>query len=242
MQLLLLGRPDLMAPDSSIVESVVSQPKRFGLLAYLAAARPYGFLRRDSLLALFWPELSAASARRALRQALHFLRRTLGPNVLVCRGTEDIAVSPEAVSCDVRAFDRALSEGRFEQALSLYRGDLLDGFFVSGASQRLDQWLDRERALLRERALFAAWALSDEQEARVDITMAAHWARRAADLHATNEHSIQRLIELLSRHGDRAGALRAYEAFARQLNAHYDVDPAPETTALMQAVRETTRR
>ena len=238
MQLLLLGVPDLTGPDSSSVETVLSQPKRLGLLAYLAAARPYGFQRRDSLLALFWPDLAPAPARRALRQALHFLRRALGPDALMTRGADEIAVSATALSCDIRSFDRAVAAGNFCEALALYRGELLDGVYVSGASHRLDQWLDRERAYVLERALFAAWALADEEEKRGNVSGAAHWARRAAELHATNEHSIQRLIALLGRNGDRAGAVRAYEAFARRLSTQYDVQPAAQTMALIHSLRE----
>lgn len=237
MQLLLMGAPDLAGPAIHDAEAVISQPKRFGLLAYLAAARPYGFQRRDSLLALFWPELGAEQGRRALRQALHFLRRRLGHDSIISRGVEDVAVSPSSVICDVRAFDHALVERDFERALSLYRGDLLDGFYVSGASPRFEQWLDRERELLRERATAAAWLLAELEEQRGNVVGASHWARRATDLHVTNEHSIQRLIELLGRHGDRAGAMRVYESFARRINREYNVDPAPETRALIAAVR-----
>jgi serine/threonine protein kinase len=45
------------------------------------------------------------------------------------------------------------------------------------------------------------------------------------------------LIELLDRLGDRAGALRAYEEFARRLAAELDVEPAPDTVALIQRIR-----
>jgi len=239
MQLLTLGTLDVVGSPSDDFRPILSQPKRLGLLAYLAVVRPYGFHRRDALLAQFWPELGAEQARRALRQALHFLRRTLGDNVIVSRGVDDVAVST-ALWCDVRAFDSAMCLGDFEQALTLYRGELLDGFFVSGASSRFEEWLDRERAYLRERALFAAWMLADAEEKRGNAAGAAYWARRAADLHATNEHSIQKLIELLGRNGDRAGAIRAYEGFARRIQDEYDVEPARQTTALIQAVRENT--
>jgi DNA-binding SARP family transcriptional activator len=237
MKFLTLGTVDLDGPSTRDVEAVLSQPKRLGVLAYLAAARPFGFHRRDTLLAIFWPELGHEPARRALRQAVHFLRRRLGADVIVGRGAEDLALSPEHVLCDVHAFDAALKAVDFEEALSHYRGDLLTGFHVSGVSPRFDQWLDRERAYLRERALFAAWNLADMEEKRGNAIGAAQWARRAADLHATNEHSIQRLIDLLGRHGDRAGAMRAYENFARRINHEYNVEPARETTARMQAVR-----
>ena len=50
------------------------QPKRLALLVYLVLSSPQ-FCRRDTLVALFWPELDHAHARGALRQAVRGLRR-----------------------------------------------------------------------------------------------------------------------------------------------------------------------
>jgi tetratricopeptide (TPR) repeat protein len=44
-------------------------------------------------------------------------------------------------------------------------------------------------------------------------------------------------MELLSRLGDRAGAVQAFEEFARRLRVEYEVEPAPETLAMITAVR-----
>src|SRR2546422_10963602 len=45
-------------------------------------------------------------------------------------------------------------------------------------------------------------------------------------------------MQTLDRLGDRAGALEAYETFAKRLTAELEADPAPETRALAGAVRE----
>ena len=64
--------------DGGIELSLDAQrPKRLALLAYLAAARPFGPHRRDMLLTVFWPELDDARARAALRQSLHGIRRAV---------------------------------------------------------------------------------------------------------------------------------------------------------------------
>jgi len=89
--------------------------------------------RRDSLVALFWPELDQEHARAALRQALHGLRHALGDGVLVTRGDEDIGLDAERIRCDVVEFERAAVAGQLADALDLYRGDLLEGFFIRGA-------------------------------------------------------------------------------------------------------------
>src|SRR2546426_1437274 len=84
----LLGTLHLIDAAGREVKSLLTRPRRLALLAYLAAATPRGLHRRDSLLALFWPELDQEHARAALRQALHVVRDALGADVIVTRGDE----------------------------------------------------------------------------------------------------------------------------------------------------------
>jgi len=137
-----LGALELRGAHGEELRSVLVQTKRLALFAYLALAKPARLHRRDSLVALFWPESDAERARLALRQALHFLRRALGEGVIVGRGDEEIGIAPEALWCDVVAFEIALDGGRCAEALELYRGDLLPGCY--------DEWLLPERERLRQ--------------------------------------------------------------------------------------------
>ena len=119
---LVLGAVDLQGPSGSTLDEVLAQPKRLGLLAYLALARPHGYQRTDPLLALFWPDLDTAHARAALRQSVYFLRRHLGAGALLSRGRgEEVSVASD-LWCDAVAFEAALDEGRPEDALELARG------------------------------------------------------------------------------------------------------------------------
>src|SRR3970282_1656757 len=123
---------------------VLAQPKRLALLVFLALRRPGSFLRRDSLIATFWPELDDAHARGALSQALRFLRRDLGDALIERRGDEEIALAPNALTCDALECEHAFATGDFAGALAIYRGPLLDGFFIAGAPE-FERWLDGER-------------------------------------------------------------------------------------------------
>jgi DNA-binding SARP family transcriptional activator len=231
-----LGVLDLRGPDGAEVGSVLRQPKRLGLLAYLAIASPRRFHRRDSILALFWPELDEEHARAALRRALYFLRLELGADVLTGRGEDEVGVSDE-LWCDVSALDVAVASGGFEEAVTLYRGALLEGLHVSGAAPEFSEWLDRERDRVRERAAAAARSLVMRSEAEGRLMDATLWARRAADLQPDDESALRRLLGLLDRTGDRSGALRIYEEFARRMVQEYDLQPSPETEAMVQHVR-----
>src|SRR2546425_10350905 len=236
IELRMLGRLSLTAADGREMRTLLGQPRRFALLAYLAAATPPGFHRRDSLLALFWPELDQEHARTALRQALRVLRAALGPEAVVSRGDEEVGLDFDRVWCDVAAFDRAVDGGASREALDLYRGPLLEGFFISDGPE-FERWLERERARLREAAARAAQRLIEQCESRGNLTTAAHWARRAVELAPNDEALVRRLISVLDQHGDRASALQAYQAFARRLAAEYDAEPAAETQALVAALR-----
>jgi DNA-binding SARP family transcriptional activator len=237
VELRLLGGPSVWTPGGAEAAGVLAQPKRLALLAYLAAASPYGFHRRDTLVALFWPEADQGHARTALRKAIHFLRHELGPGSVLSRGDEEVGLAGAAVWCDVREFDRALADGRPAEGLALYRGDLLPGLFIADASE-FERWLGDERARLRTHAVEAAWTLAGRLERDGDVDGAARWARWACVQAADDECAARRLIALLGRMGDRAGAVRAYEEFATRLEREYAVAPSAETEQLLKAVRE----
>lgn len=231
-----LGALDLRDSDGREILSVLAQPKRLALLAYLAASPPGRFHRRDTLLGLFWPDSDKQHARDSLRQAIHHLRCSLGKGVIVGRGDEELGIDAALLWCDAAAFEQALGAGEAERALELYRGNLLAGFFLSEAPD-FEQWLERERARLLERAVEVAWILAENLESGDDQVGAARFARRAVELSPNDEGTLRRLMSLLARLGDRASAVRAYEAFAARLAEACGVQPSTETRALAEEVR-----
>lgn len=232
-----LGGLELTDSRGSELRALVAQPKRLALLVYLAAHNHHAYRRRDSMVALFWPELDTEHARGALRQALTFLRRALGEGVLKGRSEEDVGFEPGALECDATVFERACDGARFAEAMDLYRGDFLEGFFVSGGAPELDRWVESERARLRHLAARAAAQAAVQAEQTGDRAGAVRAARRVVAIDPDDESALTQLIELLDRLGDRAGAVRVYDEFARQMAADHQLEPSPETQALVRAVR-----
>src|SRR5256885_1191639 len=229
------GTRDLKGADGRAVRSILAQPKRLALLAYLAV-HPAG-ARRDSVVALFWPELDTAHARGALRQSLRFLRRELGDGILNGHSDEAIEFEPATVWCDVVAFEEACKAGQAGHALQLYCGGLLDGCFVSGGSPGLERWIAAERTRLGQLAVRAAADLVGRAQPEGDLQAAGHAARHGVALDPDDERALARPVPLLDRSGDRAGAVSALEAFRRRLQQEYDATPSPETDARIQAIR-----
>jgi DNA-binding SARP family transcriptional activator len=233
-----LGSLDLRTAGDAPVQAVLAQPRRTALLAYLALGLP-DHRSKDTIYALFWPDHDAAGARHALRQSVYFLRRELGSEALVRRGNLELGMSPERFWCDAVAFRSAVMEGRIEEALGLYRGDLLDGFFATGAPG-FERWADEERSRLRELAARAAWRLAASREAGGEAAEAVRAARRALEFAPADEVSFRRLLGLFDRLGDRAGAVRSYEEFAARLREAYDLEPSASTAGALEAIRART--
>src|SRR3989442_7535496 len=231
LKLQLLGSLDLLDAGRD-VSLVLRRPKSLALLAYLAAARPRGFHRRDTLLALFWPDLDQAHARNSLRQAVHSLRQVVGAETIVGRGEEELSVDRSRLWCDVTQFEQHLEAGESKSAVVLYRGALLSGFHIPG--NEFEQWLDHERHYLAKRALAAALVLSKDAERSADFVAAAYWARRGNGIRPDHESGPPRPPPLLHHAGGRAGAGRGDEGFAHPLPPPPPVTPPPGTRPLLE--------
>lgn len=112
--------------------------KAQGLLAYLALE--VRLQSRETLTALCWPEDTSQSAQQSLRQALYALRRTLGDAdklagesfLLVTRQTVQFNLA-SSFTLDVTTFLQHLHEGKLDQVIALYHGELLAGLVTDSA-------------------------------------------------------------------------------------------------------------
>ena len=131
------------------------------LLARLALA-PERAHAREELIELLWPGVALDLGRNRLRQSLSSLKSILEPagrvpaQPVLVADRRHIRVVQEALVCDVLEFERHVRAGEVEPARSLYRGELLPGFY--------DDWIDEER--LRLAALHDRLALMPEPQSR----------------------------------------------------------------------------
>ncbi|MBI4315223.1 MAG: tetratricopeptide repeat protein [Chloroflexi bacterium] len=226
--------------------------KALALLCYLAiTARPH---QRDTLAGIFWGELPEADAKANLRQALANLRKLTGDFIETDRQT---AAFNRALPywLDVEEFERNIQEeGRrkteddsqsairnLQSAIGLYRADFLSGLILRDAPA-FDDWLTVERERLHGLALNGLRALVAHHARHGAHAEAIPVVRRWLGLEPWNEEAHRRMMELLARTGQRSAALAQYETCRRALADELGVEPAPETTALYDRLRASTRR
>lgn len=236
-ELHVLGPTELRGSRTELDDANLRPPKRLALLTWLAIETADGYRRRDQIVGLFWPDLEQDAARAQLRKALFSIREGLGPDAILTRGEGEVRLDSARTWCDAVALVQLARQGRWPEALALYRGDLLEGLFAEGVAQEFEEWLADRRRVLREQAALAAWECSRIEEERGDRKAAAVMARRALDLAPDDEEGVRRLIAILDRHGDRGGALRVYSEWQARLLAEYGVEPAPETRKLARRVQ-----
>src|SRR5215469_10715790 len=150
-ELTLFGGFGVRAPSEGAI-NLLGQKER-ALLAFLAL--PPGMNHsRDKLASLLWSDRRDPQARDSLKHALTRLRQFLqsadSPAIIADR--QSVRLDPAAVSTDVAAFERLVSAGTpeaIEKAMTLYRGDLLEGISIRDAA--FEDWLLVERQRLRQR-------------------------------------------------------------------------------------------
>jgi Tol biopolymer transport system component/DNA-binding SARP family transcriptional activator len=232
----MLGAISLLSSDGADVDALLRQPKRLALLAYLSAPAPGTWHRRDMLIALFWPDLDTSHARTSLRNGLYVLRQTLGTEVLRTRGDEEISINPDHLATDLAVVWDALRNGRVDDALASFGGELLPGLFPQD-SEGFSRWLDTERSRLRTALVVSANARIDQLEREGRLVDAIAIARRVIEIQQDDETAVRRMMSLCEANGDRAGALVVFESYRSRLAEDFDAEPAPETIALANRLR-----
>lgn len=230
----LLGTVSLSCPDGEL-NGRATQPRQIALLSLLAV-RPQQGISREQISRTLWPDVAAHRGLRRLSDALYLIQRALGKDALDATGRR-LTLNPSVVWSDVEKFERALEAGDLPRALQLYRGRFLDGFRF-GQSSEFERWVDVQADRMQRKAIDAAKELLAASEQEGDLSSACRWARRALTIDSYDEPAARALVDLLSRKGDRTGAVRAYEEFADRLRSDLDLQPSEETKALVHRLRE----
>ena len=224
-----LGRLSLEL-DGRAISPPVGRPAQT-VLGWLAL-NP-GTHSRATVAARLWPNVLDDSARGSLRVALVDLRRALGRAadqvLLATRDTNGLIDSPE-LEVDARRFAELLSAGEADEALRLWRGELLAGLDAG-------DWLLVLRDEYRDELSRALALLAERAASSGDRERAMRLARERVALDPFSEDATRDLMRRLASTGDRAAAVRAYQALFGRLRSELRTAPSTPTRELAEAVR-----
>ena len=203
--------------------------KARAVLAILALAAPRPVLR-SRLSALLWSLSDPFHALVSLRMAVSELKAALGPEARLLRaGRTDIALGATELRVDAR---QVVSAGSAPpDSLASWSGAFLPD--LVGLDPALDRWLSEQQQGLTRQARGAAEA-NLTQACGLAATAA---AGRLLALDPAHEGAWRALIRAHLARGDRAAAIAAFAQCRIALSEHLQVEPSPETTALVAEPR-----
>ena len=247
LALYLLGSP---RTELDGVALEVDRRKAIALLIYLALSPQRH--RRDALATLLWPDYDQRSARGNLRRTLSVLNRAVGEGWLEIDRESVTLIRQPQLWIDVEEFRQlmAIGEGHdhpkdescsdcltaLSRAAALYRDDFLTGFSLED-SPAFDDWQLFQAEDLRQALAEALAQLVRGYAAEADFKAALGYARRWLALDPLHEPVHRHLMQLYAWSGDRAAALRQYDACVRLFEEELGLPPDEETTSLYDQIR-----
>jgi len=241
LDILLLGPPEVRYDGRALS---FRSAKALALLTYLAVEgdrRP-----RETLAALFWPESDTSRARANLRNTLNYLRDALprtadGHTLHLVIERHALAFDAAcAHSLDVAEVKKAAAARRpelLQDALALYRGDFLAGFYL-GDAPAFDDWAAFQRQHLRRTLSTVFRRLAHYQAQNRPLPAAMETTAEWLDHDPLSEAAHRQMMELLARDGSRHEALAQYERCRRLLLEELGVEPDARTVALAAQIRD----
>src|SRR5262249_46088398 len=162
---------------------------------------------------------------------------TTGAGSCVVSDGEFMGLAPDSLSIDVEEFRSLLARARrsaspqtYENALAIYRGDLLP-------DDRYQEWATAPRRELTGEFVAALEELVGLQETTGDLGAAGESARRLVAADPLREESHVALMRLDALTGRRTDAVRQYEQFAQLLDEELGTEPGPDAQRLYEEVR-----
>lgn len=230
----LLGTPEILMDEAPLA---LNHSKARALLFFLAGTgERHG---RDYLATLLWSEAGGSEAHHSLRSSIYRLRQAIeaDPTVHVLGSEAELLyLQPSGYSCDALEFRRLLEEGgeaSLDQAVRLFRGPFLQGFSVSNAN-RFEEWVRSQDSYLSRACLGALERLSTSAEMRQDWQAAIGYRQQMLLIEPLDETAQQRLMGLYLRQGAVSSVVRQYHRFESALRQEMELEPSPETQAILR--------
>jgi TolB-like protein/tetratricopeptide (TPR) repeat protein len=152
---------------------------------------------------------------------------------------DELRLDAKRLPSDLDEFEDALAHGNHDEAVRIYAGPFLDGFFLPDATE-FERWAEGERDRLgREYArALEALAVSAEQNGRA--AAAVDWWRKLAAHDPYNSRVALRLMQSLVAAGERAAAIQHARVHETMLRQELDIEPDAKVRALAEQLKHDT--
>lgn len=225
-----------LSRDGEILSGAAGQRRLLAILSILATVGDRG-ISRDKLLSLLWSDGEPEKSRHALTQSLYHIRKALNVEKLFLSGA-DVRLNPGVLSSDVADFQRAIVEQRLAEAVGVYRGAFLDGFYLNGDPD-FEFWVAAERDRFSRQFASALETLATSAAASGARAAEIRWRGRLVDHDPLNGPSVAKLMTCLIAAGDHTAALQRARLHESRMRSALDLPPDRAVADLTADLRRT---
>lgn len=210
------------------------------ILCFIASRR-HRRASKDTIIDTFWGEADFEAVEKNFHPTVSHIRKALNSkqpvkqNFLLYRDGDYLLNQDFPYSIDIEEFDQLVAAGEaarrsgdqekfvesYERALSLYRGDFLQGSY--------DDWVEEQRSYYKEQYLRILETLAVAAQKREDWPRSLQLAGRilADDQFREDVHCM--IMRAHAAQGNRAAVKEGFEHLRRVLRKELGVEPAAET-------------
>jgi two-component SAPR family response regulator/tetratricopeptide (TPR) repeat protein len=210
------------------------------ILCFIASRR-HRRASKDTIIDTFWGEADFDVVEKNFHPTVSHIRKALNSNqplkqnFLLYRDGDYQLNSEFSYRIDIEEFDRLVAEGEtarrardteaymraYEQAITLYRGDFMQGSY--------DEWVDEQRSYYREQYLRLLETLAGAAQKAEDWTRSLDLAQLILRDDQFREDVHCMMMRAHAALGNRAAVREQYETLRRLLLKELGVEPAAET-------------
>ena len=234
----------LFVGDQEVAADKWKSKKARTLFKYLVAMRHKGYLDKEILMELLWPDEDPQKSGQRFHVAMAALRKTLEPDIqkgirssYIRRSGQSYRIDiGEKGQVDVETFswasdqgrqtrDRELSIRHYEKVAALYRGDFLE-------EDPFEPWCENERERYKQFYLTALKKIIEYHEFQKDYSGCIRVANIYLQKDKYAETIIRKLMNYYSLTGNRPMISHIYEKFTQTIQVELDCGVSDETKRL----------
>ncbi len=243
LKIITLGHLNILKDGQPVLQDT-SRRKAEALFVYLACnPREHS---REVLATLFWSESEQSRAMANLRVTLHTVKKYLSDYLDITRQT--VAFRADApcwldIQYLLDTLQRARKEeqqtgdisdetiGLLEDALTLYRGEFLEGFYLRD-NEEFEIWQQNQQRYIHQQVVNGLLRLANAFNRRQNYEKALDTLQTLFDLEPLHEQAHYEYLRLLLSQGNTHKAKQVYQRYTEQLQAQLGEQPPPAFAAL----------
>jgi DNA-binding SARP family transcriptional activator len=244
LKVYLFGKFRVLRGDQEIPDKRWKSKKAQMIFKYLLYHRPKGYLKKDVLMELLWPEEDPVKTAKRFHVALASMRRTLEPEIT--RGTPSAYISRSGDAyhidvgdegyVDIDNFKKELKLAKKKEnpeesiehllkAEAMYRGDFLEeDLYV--------QWCDEEREKLKDQYLQLLEEIIKHYHVKKNYKTCIGYVKKYLSVDKYAEDIYQLLMIYYSRTGNKGLVKRTFEKCKDHIEKDLDYPLSEETEKL----------